>query len=256
MKTKKTWTICPKKVGHFRLSIGHFGLADTNYAEIRGEFMLAYNYPPGRPYRRLANLPPHFGGGRRAPPPPHHSRKAAQAPADDSLKPPGNPATHAERMSDLTALPAGLVLRPREKSFSASRRPPAPGLFFHAKHHRFVKPHPRRCSGMKATSHCQSAVVFAGFLWAATVAGAVPDQAQTSTPPDAPPPPQAKVQASQSTPQKQPVKMGVWHHFGEQDKQDISSVFSSCLSCSDVRKRGLLMLADSGPDLANLGGDG
>ncbi len=38
MKTNKIMTKCPKKVGHFRLSIGHFGLTDTNFAEIRGGF--------------------------------------------------------------------------------------------------------------------------------------------------------------------------------------------------------------------------
>src|SRR5208283_6169904 len=60
MKTNKTWTKCPKKVGHFRLSFGHSRLTDTNFAEIGGEFMVGYNNPHGRPYRRLANLPHHL----------------------------------------------------------------------------------------------------------------------------------------------------------------------------------------------------
>jgi uncharacterized protein YkwD len=75
---------------------------------------------------------------------------------------------------------------------------------------------------MKAISHCRSAVVFAGFMWAATMAGAGPAQTQTSSPPDAPPPPQAKVQATQNNPQKKPVKMGVWHHFGEGDNASVA----------------------------------
>jgi len=37
MKTNKTWTKCPEKVGHLRLSFGHFRLTDTNFAEIRGK---------------------------------------------------------------------------------------------------------------------------------------------------------------------------------------------------------------------------
>ncbi len=75
---------------------------------------------------------------------------------------------------------------------------------------------------MKAISHCRSAVVFAGFLWAAHIACAGPDQAQTSTQPDAPPPPQTEVQATQNTPQKKPVKSGVWHHFGEGDSASVA----------------------------------
>jgi hypothetical protein len=42
MKTKETLTICPKTVGHFCLSFGHFRLTDTNFSEFRGEFMVAY----------------------------------------------------------------------------------------------------------------------------------------------------------------------------------------------------------------------
>ncbi len=75
---------------------------------------------------------------------------------------------------------------------------------------------------MKSISQCRSAAVFAGFMWVAAMAGAGPDQAQTSTPPEAPPPAHTKVQASQNTPQKQPVKMGVWHHFGEGDTASVA----------------------------------
>src|SRR5208283_4697493 len=38
MKTNKIMTKCPKKVGHFCLSFGHFRLTDTNSAEFRREF--------------------------------------------------------------------------------------------------------------------------------------------------------------------------------------------------------------------------
>jgi hypothetical protein len=37
MKTKETQTICPKKVGHFCLSFGHFRLTNTSFTEIPGE---------------------------------------------------------------------------------------------------------------------------------------------------------------------------------------------------------------------------
>jgi ATP-dependent HslUV protease subunit HslV len=60
MKTKEVLTKCPKKVGHLLLTFGHFRQTDTNFAEIRGEFMVAHNNPQGRPYRRLANLPHHL----------------------------------------------------------------------------------------------------------------------------------------------------------------------------------------------------
>src|SRR5208283_2556445 len=40
MKTKETQTICPKKVGHFCLSFGHFRLTDMSFAEIRGELSM------------------------------------------------------------------------------------------------------------------------------------------------------------------------------------------------------------------------
>ena len=70
---------------------------------------------------------------------------------------------------------------------------------------------------MKAISHCRSAVVFAGLLWAANVACAGPDQAQTSTKPDAATSPQTEVQAAQNSPNKKPLRSGEWHHFGERD---------------------------------------
>ena len=60
---------------------------------------------------------------------------------------------------------------------------------------------------MKAIPLCRSAVIFAGFLWAATIAGAGPDQAQTSTKPDVATPAQTEAPAAQSDP-------GVWRHFG------------------------------------------
>jgi len=75
---------------------------------------------------------------------------------------------------------------------------------------------------MKAISHCRPAVVFAGFLWAATIACAGPDQAQTSTKPDAATPPQTEVQAAQNTPKKKPVKSGAWHHFGARDSASVA----------------------------------
>jgi hypothetical protein len=43
MKTNKTMTKCPKRNGRFRLSFGHFRQTDTNSAEFRGEFTVAYN---------------------------------------------------------------------------------------------------------------------------------------------------------------------------------------------------------------------
>jgi len=69
---------------------------------------------------------------------------------------------------------------------------------------------------MKAIPLCLWAVVFAGFLWAATIACAGPDQAQTSTKPDAATPAQTEAPAAQNTPKK-PVKSGAWHHSGESD---------------------------------------
>jgi TonB family protein len=74
---------------------------------------------------------------------------------------------------------------------------------------------------MKAIPLCRSAVVFAGFLWAATIACAGPDQAQTSTKPDAATPPQTEVQAAQNTPKK-PVKSGAWHYSGESDGASVA----------------------------------
>ena len=74
----------------------------------------------------------------------------------------------------------------------------------------------RRCL-LKAIPRCQSAVVYAGFLWVATIACAGLDQAQTSTKPDAATPPQTEVQAAPNTPKKKLAKSAGWHHFGESD---------------------------------------
>jgi TonB family protein len=71
---------------------------------------------------------------------------------------------------------------------------------------------------LNAIPRCPSAVVFAGFLWAATIACAGPGQAQTFTKPDAATPRQTEVQAAQNTPKKTPAPSGAWHHFGESDK--------------------------------------
>ena len=79
----------------------------------------------------------------------------------------------------------------------------------------------RRCL-LKAFPRCQSAVVFAGFLWATTIACAAPDRAQTSAKPDAATPPQTEVQAAPNTPMKKPVKSGAWHHFGESDDASVA----------------------------------
>jgi len=75
---------------------------------------------------------------------------------------------------------------------------------------------------MKTIPLCRSAVVIAGFLWAATIACAGPDQAQTTARPDAATPPQTEVQATQNTPKKKPVKSGAWHHFGERDGASVA----------------------------------
>jgi uncharacterized protein YkwD len=74
---------------------------------------------------------------------------------------------------------------------------------------------------MKALPLCRSAVVLAGFLWAATIACAGPGQAQTSTKPDTAPP-HTDVQSAQNTPKKKPFKSGVWHHFGEHDGTSVA----------------------------------
>jgi hypothetical protein len=38
LKTNKSMTICPEKIGHLCLRFGHFRLTDTNFAEIQCEF--------------------------------------------------------------------------------------------------------------------------------------------------------------------------------------------------------------------------
>src|SRR5271157_4398508 len=85
----------------------------------------------------------------------------------------------------------------------------------------------RRCAMKKrylwkAIPRCPSAVVFAGFLWTATIASAAPVQAQTFTKPDAATPPQTEVQAAQNPPKNTPAQSGVWHHFGESDNASVA----------------------------------
>ena len=75
---------------------------------------------------------------------------------------------------------------------------------------------------LKAIPRCQSAVVFAGFLWAATIACADPGQAQTFTKPDAATPPQTEVQAAQNAPKKKLAKSTAWHHFDESDNASVA----------------------------------
>ena len=79
----------------------------------------------------------------------------------------------------------------------------------------------RRCL-LKAIPCCQPAVVFAGFLWAATIACAGPGQAQTFTKPDAATAPQTEVQAAQNTPKNKLAKSAAWHHFGESDNASVA----------------------------------
>lgn len=68
---------------------------------------------------------------------------------------------------------------------------------------------------MKTISRCRSAIVFAAFLWAATLACAGQAQTPASTTPDAARPPQTDAQPAQNTAKKEPGNSGVWHHFGE-----------------------------------------
>jgi len=75
---------------------------------------------------------------------------------------------------------------------------------------------------LKAIPRCQPAVVFASFLWAATIACANPGQTQTTTKPDAATPPQPEVQAAQNTPKKKLAKSAAWHHFGESDNASVA----------------------------------
>jgi len=70
---------------------------------------------------------------------------------------------------------------------------------------------------MKAFSLCRSPAVFAGILWAATLACAGPDQAQTSSKPDSATPPQSDVRPEQKTAKQNPVKSDAWRPFGERD---------------------------------------
>ena len=68
---------------------------------------------------------------------------------------------------------------------------------------------------LKANPRCQSAVVFAGFLWAATLAFTGPCQAQTLAKPDAATPPQRGAQTLQNKRKNTPTQSSGWHHFGE-----------------------------------------
>jgi uncharacterized protein YkwD len=80
----------------------------------------------------------------------------------------------------------------------------------------------RRCL-LKAIPRFQSAVFFVGLLGAATIACAIPDQAQTITKLDATRPPQSEAQAAQNAAKKKLSKAGVWHHFGESDNPSVTS---------------------------------
>jgi uncharacterized protein YkwD len=75
---------------------------------------------------------------------------------------------------------------------------------------------------LKAILRCQSAVVFAGFLWAAVIGWACPGQAQTTSKAEAGTPQATEVQATQNLPKKKPAKPGAWHHFGESDKASVA----------------------------------
>jgi uncharacterized protein YkwD len=70
---------------------------------------------------------------------------------------------------------------------------------------------------MKAGFTFRTAVVFAGFLWVATMACAGPAQTPTPTQPDAATPPQSEAPAAQNPAKKKAAKSGVWHYFGERD---------------------------------------
>ena len=75
---------------------------------------------------------------------------------------------------------------------------------------------------LKAIPRCRSAVAFAGFLWAATIACAAPDQAQMFIKPGAATPPRVEVQAAQNTLKKRLAKSTGWHHFGESDNASLA----------------------------------
>jgi hypothetical protein len=75
---------------------------------------------------------------------------------------------------------------------------------------------------LKAIPGCRSVVVFAGFLWAASIAFAGPGQTRTSTKANAATPPQTEVQAAQNKLKNTAAKSGVWHHFGESDNAPVA----------------------------------
>jgi uncharacterized protein YkwD len=80
----------------------------------------------------------------------------------------------------------------------------------------------KRRRRLKAIPRCGSAVVFAGFLWAAAIGCAGPDPPQTSRKPDGATPPQTEVQPAQNTPKKKLAKSAVWHHFGESGSASVA----------------------------------
>jgi uncharacterized protein YkwD len=73
----------------------------------------------------------------------------------------------------------------------------------------------------KAIPCCLSAVVFAGLLWAATIACTGPDQARRFAELDAAPPPQTQSPTAQKTPNTKLAKSAPWHHFGESDNASV-----------------------------------
>ena len=74
---------------------------------------------------------------------------------------------------------------------------------------------------LKALPHCRSAIVFAGFLWATTIACARPVQAQTFTMPDAATSPQTDIRPAQKPPKNTPAKSRAWHHLGKNDNASV-----------------------------------
>lgn len=75
---------------------------------------------------------------------------------------------------------------------------------------------------MEAAIGWKSTVFFIGILEAAISAVAIADQAQTVTKPEASKPAQSEARAAPNAPQKKPSKAGVWHHFGETDKDAVA----------------------------------
>jgi uncharacterized protein YkwD len=80
---------------------------------------------------------------------------------------------------------------------------------------------------MKTISPWRPAVIFAGFLWAATLVSAGLAQTATTSTQDAATPPQTQAQPTQDTAKKAPDKPGVWHRFGEPDSASTSAAGQS-----------------------------